>query len=108
VRVYPRRVDVGTISGIDFGAIVRQHREARGLGIDALCAAIGGTPGPGFLSSLESGAVGPSSSLVLKLADALGLPADLMLNAAGYATQTQRALALAGLPEAGGERRSDA
>jgi hypothetical protein len=100
-------VNARTISGIDFGAIVRQHREARGLDIDGLCAAIGGTPGPGFLTSLEAGAVGPSSSLVLKLANALGLPADLMLNAAGFATQTQRAVALATLPEVATGRRSD-
>jgi len=91
-------VEARNDAGRDFGAIVRQYRESRGLDIDALCAAIGGTPGPGFLTSLEAGAVGPSSSLVLKLAEALRLPADLMLNAAGFATQTQRRLALASLP----------
>lgn len=85
-------------AGRDFGAIIRHYREARGMDADALCAAIGGTPGPGFLTSLESGSVGPSSSLVLKLAEALGLPADLMLNAAGFATRTQRRLAIASLP----------
>ncbi len=96
------------ISGIEFGALVRQHREAKGLDIDALCSAIGGTPGPGFLASLEAGSIGPSSSLVIKIADALGLPADLMLNAAGFATQNQRALALASLVEFDQRRRSDA
>ncbi len=85
-------------AGRDFGAIIRHYREARGMDVDGLCAAIGGTPGPGFLTSLESGSIGPSSSLVLKLAVALGLPADLMLNAAGFATRTQRRLALASLP----------
>ncbi len=99
---------VDRIHGAHLGAIVRQHREARGLDVAALSAAIGGTPGPRFLTSLEAGSVGASSSLVLKLADVLGLPHDLMLNAAGYATQTQRALALAALPEVRSNRRSDA
>lgn len=101
-------MDVSRTSGIDFGAIVRHHREARGLDMDGLCAAIGGLPGPGFLTSLEAGSVGPSSGLVLKLADALGLPVDLMLNAAGFATRTQRALALATLLEVVPKYRSDA
>lgn len=95
----------GSERGPDFGAVVRQHRESRGLDIDCLCAAIGGTPGPGFLTSLEAGSVGPSSSLVLKLAEALGLPADLMLNAAGFATHTQRSLALETLVAADASRR---
>ncbi|MEO7119138.1 MAG: helix-turn-helix transcriptional regulator [Candidatus Limnocylindrales bacterium] len=85
------------LSGLEFGAIVRRHREARGLDIDALCAAIGGTPGAGFLISLEAGSIGPSSSLVLKIANALELPDEMMLNAAGFATQVQRAVALAAL-----------
>ncbi|MEO6579509.1 MAG: helix-turn-helix domain-containing protein [Candidatus Limnocylindria bacterium] len=85
------------ISGVDFGAMVRQRREARDMDVDALCKAIGGTPSAGFLTSLEEGAVGATSSLVLKLATALALPADLLLNAAGFATQSQRAQALADL-----------
>lgn len=101
-------MEASRISGVDFGAIVRQHRQERGLELDGLCAAIGGTPGPGFLASLESGSVGPSMSLVLKLAEALDLPGDLMVNAAGFATQAQRALALAALLDMGPPRRSDA
>ncbi len=85
------------ISGVDFGGMLRHQREARGLDVGALAKAIGGTPSPGFLTSLEEGAVGATSSLVLKLSSALGLPADLMLNAAGFATQAQRAQALADL-----------
>lgn len=99
-------MELGNDAGRDFGAIIRHYREARGMDIDGLCAAIGGTPGPGFLTSLETGSVGPSSSLVLKLAEALQLPADLMLNAAGYATQTQRRLALASLPGIDAARRA--
>jgi transcriptional regulator with XRE-family HTH domain len=91
-------MDGGSDKPRDFGSIVRQHRLARGLDIEQLCSAIGGTPGPGFLKSLEDASIGPSSSLVLKLAEALELPADLMLNAAGFATQAQRSLALAALP----------
>jgi transcriptional regulator with XRE-family HTH domain len=88
---------VGDDEATDFASIVRRYRVLRGLDIDGLCAAIGGTPGPGFLTSLESGSIGPSSSLVLRLADALALPSDLMLNAAGFTTERQRALALASL-----------
>lgn len=98
-------MEAGSERGPDFGAIVRQHRESRGFDIDGLCAAIGGTPGTGFLTSLEAGSVGPSSSLVLKLAEALGLPADLMLNAAGFATHAQRNLALETLAPGDASRR---
>ena len=54
--------------------------------------------------------VGASSSLVLKLAEALDLPSDAMLNAAGFATEEQRVLALARLAtlDVGDQRRSDA
>ncbi len=66
-----------------FGEVVRARREARGLDLDDLSRAIGGTLSKGFLARVEEGSVGPSSSLVLKLAEVLGLPADLMLNASG-------------------------
>ena len=89
--------DVGKVSGIDFGAMLRARREALGLDLDQLCAAIGGTPGRGFLARMEEGSVGPSSSLMLKLAAALDLPAELLLNAGGVATETQRLEALVAL-----------
>lgn len=94
---YPHQMTASPISGVDFGGMLRRQREARGLDVAALAQAIGGTPSPGFLTSLEDGAVEAISSLVLKLSSALGLPADLMLNAAGFATQAQRAQALADL-----------
>ncbi|MEJ7696141.1 MAG: helix-turn-helix transcriptional regulator [Candidatus Limnocylindrales bacterium] len=87
-------MDIGKVSGIEFGAMVRGQRESRGLDLDALCAAIGGTPGIGFLGRLEDGLVGPSSSLITKISTALGLPVDLMLNAGGFATENQRLDAL--------------
>ncbi len=82
------------VTGTEFGAVVRARREAMGLDLDAVANAIGGVPGAGFLGRFEDGSVGPSSSLVLKLAAVLDLPSDQMLNAGGYATEGQRAAAL--------------
>ncbi|MEO7665171.1 MAG: helix-turn-helix transcriptional regulator [Candidatus Limnocylindrales bacterium] len=87
-------MDRRMVTGTEFGAVVRARREAMGLDLDTVSRAIGGTPGPGFLRSFEEGSVGPSSSLVLKLAAVLDLPSDQMLNAGGYATEGQRATAL--------------
>jgi len=96
----------GSAMGASFGDIVRRRREAKGLTLEDLQQAIGGTPGPGFLARLEEGVVGPASGLVLKLANVLDLPADLMLNASGFTTETQRLTALMALgddsPAAGG------
>ncbi len=92
-------MDGRMVAGTEFGALVRARREALGLDLDAVARVIGGTPGPGFLARFEEGSVGPSSSLVLKLADVLDLPSDLMLNAGGYATESQRAAALAALAD---------
>ncbi|MEO5940819.1 MAG: helix-turn-helix transcriptional regulator [Candidatus Limnocylindrales bacterium] len=103
-------MEIGRVSGIEFGQVIRNRREARGLDLAALHLAIGGTPGIGFLASLERGAVGPSSSLVLKLAEVLDLPPDAMLNAAGFATEGQRLAALSSLAvlDVADQRRSDA
>ncbi len=88
-----------------FGEVVRARREARGLDLDDLSRAIGGTPTKGFLARVEEGSVGPSSSLVLKLAEVLGLPADLMLNGSGFASGAQRMDALSALGGLTGSRR---
>ncbi len=88
-----------------FGEVVRAQREAKGFDLDDLSRAIGGTPSKGFLARVEEGSVGPSSSLVLKLAAVLGLPADLMLNAGGFASGIQRMDALSALGSATGSRR---
>jgi ribosome-binding protein aMBF1 (putative translation factor) len=76
------------------GTVVRRHREALGLSLEDVQAAIGGTPSTGFLAQLEDGTVGPAPTLLLKLATVLGLPADLVLNAGGFATEPQRLAAL--------------
>lgn len=91
--------------GRAFGEVVRAQRQARGLDLEDLSRAIGGTPSRGFLARVGEGTVGPSSSLVLKLAAVLGSPADLMLNASGFATQSQRAEALRALEGVSGTRR---
>ncbi len=103
-------MDIGRVSGIEFGQVIRNRREARGLTIDELCAAIGGTPGVGFLARLEEGSVGASSSLAISLADVLDLPAAAMLNAAGFATADQRMVAVASMAalDVVDQRRSDA
>ncbi len=93
-------MDRRMVTGTEFGAVVRARRQAMGLDLDAVASAIGGTPGPGFLGRFEDGSVGPSSSLVLKLAAVLDLPSDQMLNAGGYATEGQRAAALMRLADA--------
>lgn len=48
---------------------------------------------------MELGSVGPSTSLILRLGGVLDLPSDQMLNAAGYATESQRVAALGSLAE---------
>ena len=90
-------MDERIVTGKEFGAMVRARREAKALDLDALSTAVGGTPGSAFFGRLEEGSLGPTSSLVLKLAAVLDLPSDLMLNAAGYATEIQRATAMAAL-----------
>lgn len=88
-----------TLTGNEFGALIRRRREALGLGLDDVSKAVGGTPGPGFLGNMELGSVGPSTSLILRLGGVLDLPSDQMLNAAGYATESQRVAALGSLAE---------
>lgn len=99
-------MDGRTLTGTEFGAVIRTRREANGLDLNDLSIAVGGTPASGFFGRMEEGSVGPTSSLVLRLAAALDLPSDLMLNAGGYATEAQRASALAALAAlADGSRR---
>lgn len=95
------------MSNPGFGAAIRRRREALGIDLDELARAIGGTPGAGFLARLEEGNIGTSSSLVLKLAAALDLPVDTLLNAAGFATAQQRAEALFELGGDGAPRRTN-
>lgn len=92
-------MDRSRVAGAEFGGLVRARRQYLGLDLDAVSLAIGGTPGPGFLERFEEGSVGPSSSLLLKLAAVLDLPSDRMLNAGGYATEAQRATALSRLAD---------
>ena len=87
----------------ELGAILRSRREARGLALDALSKQLGGAPGPGFLGRLEEGLVAGTTGLILKLAEVLDLPAEALLNAAGFATEAQRATAIVMLRD-GAER----
>ncbi|MEJ7696466.1 MAG: helix-turn-helix domain-containing protein [Candidatus Limnocylindrales bacterium] len=90
-------MDRSIVTGLELGALIRMRRQANGFDLDDLSRAVGGTPGAAFLGRLEEGSLGPTSSLVLRLAAVLDLPPDLLLNAAGYATETQRLDAIATL-----------
>ncbi len=87
------------MTGNEFGRMIRERREALGIDLPTLTVALGGQPSPGFLSNMEAGSVGPTTTLILKLGAILDLPSELMLNAAGYATETQRASAQSALEE---------
>lgn len=89
-----RNTDVG------LGGAIRQRRLAMQMSLSELSRQMGGSPGPSFLSRVESGELEPSRTLVRRLAEALELPFETLLNAAGHATAQQRADALAGLVEA--------
>lgn len=86
------------------GAIIRQRRQAMDMSQSALSGAMGGSPGPSFLTRIEQGSIEPTRSLALRLADALTLPRDVVLNAAGHATEDQSLNALERLQQLLGEK----
>lgn len=59
------------------------------MSLTQLSREMGGSPGASFLSRVESGEVSPSPRVAVRLADALGFPRDLVLNASGFATPAQ-------------------
>lgn len=80
-----------------FGQAVQARRQAMEMSLNVLSREMGGSPGPSFLSKLESGQVDASSRVAAKLAASLNLPVETILNAAGHATEEQKAKALATL-----------
>lgn len=63
------------------------------LTLARLSALMGGSPGESFISKIETGHFVPTPALSVKLADALRLPPDVLLNAAGHATEEQQRIA---------------
>ena len=85
---------------VRFGQIVQGRRSAMDMSLNALSGRMGGSPGPSFLSKIESGSVSPTREVALRIADALDLPRDVVLNATGHASETQEVSALDALQQA--------
>lgn len=82
-----------------FGQAVQARRQAMEMSLNVLSREMGGSPGPSFLSKLESGQVEASPRVAARLAASLNLPIETLLNAAGHASETQRAKAITALRE---------
>jgi hypothetical protein len=64
------------------------------MSLNALSARMGGSPGAPFISKIESGIVHPTREVTARLAKALEMPREDVLNAAGFATETQQTTAI--------------
>ena len=84
---------------MQLGHYVRDRRENMGMSLSVLSREMGGSPGGSFLSKVESGRADVSPAVAKRLADALSLPAEVMQNAAGYATPDQQDSALGRLAD---------
>lgn len=71
------------------GEIIQTRRQNMGMSLSTLSRQMGGSPGASFLSRIETAQTEPSAQVAIRLADALNVPRDVMLNAAGFATPTQ-------------------
>lgn len=79
---------------MQFGQAVQARRQSMEMSLNVLSREMGGSPGPSFLSKLETGQVEASPRVAARLASSLNLPLETILNAAGYATETQRSKAI--------------
>lgn len=77
-----------------FGLIMQSRRQAMQMSLNVLSGRLGGSPGPSFLSKIETGQVVPTREVATRLADALGMTTEVVLNATGHATDDQEAIAL--------------
>jgi hypothetical protein len=68
-----------------------------GMSLTVLSREMGGSPGPSFLSRIESDTTAPTHIVTARLADALAIPREVLLNAAGHATGAQRQAAIEAL-----------
>ena len=71
------------------GQLIQQRREAMGLSQAALSREMGGYPSPSLMSRIESGDGDLTPASASKYAEALRLPRDAFMNAAGFATPGQ-------------------
>lgn len=74
---------------MQLGQYIRDRRENMGMSLSVLSRQMGGSPGGSFLSKVESARADVSPAVAVRLADALNLPSEVLLNAAGYATENQ-------------------
>jgi transcriptional regulator with XRE-family HTH domain len=79
--------------------LIRDRRQNMGMSLQNLSSEMGGSPGASFISRIESGEVEPSSTVAVRLAEALALPREIALNASGFATPIQAEAALARLAD---------
>jgi transcriptional regulator with XRE-family HTH domain len=73
-----------------FGSFLRQSRQERNLSMGALCAKAGLSGNR--LVTLEANKEAPAHQEILRLASALGLPAQTLLVAAGYISGPREAV----------------
>lgn len=85
------------------GQLIQQRREAMGLSQAALSREMDGYPSASLMSRIESGEVELTAKSAIKYADALRLPKDAVLNAAGIATADQTQAGLEALVRMVGE-----
>jgi transcriptional regulator with XRE-family HTH domain len=76
------------------GLALRERRRALLLGLEQMSAAMGHTPRPSVLSRIETGATHPNRAMSERLAEALDLPKETVLNVFGYTTDEQMQEAL--------------
>ena len=74
---------------MQLGQYLRDRRENMGMSLSVLSREMGGSPGGSFLSKVESARADISPAVAHRYADALNLPKEVVLNAAGYATPEQ-------------------
>ena len=74
---------------MQLGQLVRDRRENMGMSLSVLSREMGGSPGASFLSRIEGAQVDVSAAAAVRLAQALALPREVLLNAAGFATTGQ-------------------
>ncbi len=82
-----------TRSTAELGSVLRARRRVKGLTLADLARECGGSPNERSLSRVEHGST-PSVDTAINLATALEFPRDLLLNAAGHATEEQTTKAI--------------
>ncbi len=73
----------------EIGQVFLARRQEMELSLSALSKMIGGSPNESFIAKIERGDVTPSLSTAERLAKGLNLPRDIVINAAGHATDDQ-------------------